>query len=123
MSLSLSTGTIAIAMVKRQVMIVQATRPHTKRDKYLDVHTYSPFGERVFLASALPEARISSSDILAVLSAPAGDSQTQPCVLAQGVFGVLEALFEVPEKARAYVVRLDFEPLNGLVGAGATVPL
>ncbi|PFH51032.1 hypothetical protein AMATHDRAFT_3422 [Amanita thiersii Skay4041] len=63
----MSAGTTAIAMVKRQVMVVRVTRPHTKRDKYLDVHTYSPFGERVFLASAVPDARISASDVLTVL--------------------------------------------------------
>ncbi|KAF8889367.1 hypothetical protein BD779DRAFT_341451 [Infundibulicybe gibba] len=57
-------GTLAVAIVKRQVMVVQATRSHTRRDRYLDVHTYSPFGERVFLASEVPSARIASTDIL-----------------------------------------------------------
>lgn len=43
-----------------------AARAHTKRDKYIDVQTYSPFGERVFLASETPSARIAASDILSV---------------------------------------------------------
>lgn len=78
----MSTGTVAIAMVKRQIMIVQAARQHTKQERYLDVHTYAPFGERVFLASNVPDARISSSDILAVLSSPLKD---QACALSQGM--------------------------------------
>ncbi|KAJ3560599.1 hypothetical protein NP233_g10733 [Leucocoprinus birnbaumii] len=64
----LSHGTIAVAIVKRQVMIVQASRTHTKRDKYIDVQTYSPFGERIFLASEVPSARIAASDILSVFN-------------------------------------------------------
>jgi len=63
----LNNGAVAIAVVRRQVMLVQAARAHTKRDKYIDVQTYSPFGECVFLASETPSARIAASDILSVL--------------------------------------------------------
>ncbi|KIK07793.1 hypothetical protein K443DRAFT_673051 [Laccaria amethystina LaAM-08-1] len=62
----LTNGTLAIAIVKRQVMVVQATRSHTKRDKYLDVNTFSLFGDGVFLASDVPKARIASSDVLTI---------------------------------------------------------
>ncbi|KAF8899621.1 hypothetical protein CPB84DRAFT_1815636 [Gymnopilus junonius] len=51
-------GSIAVALVKNQVMIVQAARTHTKREKYLDVRTYS---------HSAKVARISSSDLLTVL--------------------------------------------------------
>ncbi|EDR05554.1 uncharacterized protein LACBIDRAFT_294818 [Laccaria bicolor S238N-H82] len=62
----LTNGTLAIAIVKRQVMVVQATRSHTTRDKYLDVNTFSLFGDGVFLASDVPKARIASSDVLTI---------------------------------------------------------
>ncbi|KXN87653.1 hypothetical protein AN958_08290 [Leucoagaricus sp. SymC.cos] len=73
----LNSGALAVAVVRRQVMIVQAARTHTKRDKYLDVQTYSPFGDRVFLASEVPEARIAASDVLSVFDAPT-DMETTP---------------------------------------------
>ncbi|KAL0953513.1 hypothetical protein HGRIS_004737 [Hohenbuehelia grisea] len=61
------TGTLAVAVVHHQVVIVQAARSHSKSERWLDVHTYTPFGERLFLASDVPKARIASSDILSVL--------------------------------------------------------
>ncbi|KIM68010.1 hypothetical protein SCLCIDRAFT_1209392 [Scleroderma citrinum Foug A] len=57
-------GTVAVALVQRQVMIIQATQTHSRRDRWLDVYTYVPFGDRLFLASAVPQARIASSDLL-----------------------------------------------------------
>ncbi|KAF9443839.1 hypothetical protein P691DRAFT_787436 [Macrolepiota fuliginosa MF-IS2] len=79
----LNNGAVAVAIVRRQVMIVQAARTHTKRDKYLDVQTYTPFGERVFLASEVPGARIAASDVLSVFDAstPASESDCTPGML------------------------------------------
>ncbi|KAF9477754.1 hypothetical protein BDN70DRAFT_91549 [Pholiota conissans] len=65
--MSFADGSFAVALVKNRVMVVQATRTHTKREKYLDVTTYAPFGEGVFLATDVPCARIASSDLLTVL--------------------------------------------------------
>ncbi|KAF9526117.1 hypothetical protein CPB83DRAFT_858369 [Crepidotus variabilis] len=62
-----ANGSLAVAIVRNQVMIVQAAREHTKRDKFVDVRTYTPFGAGVFLASEVPSARIASSAILTVL--------------------------------------------------------
>ncbi|KAF9221381.1 hypothetical protein BS17DRAFT_711401 [Gyrodon lividus] len=59
-------GTVAIAVVQRQVMIIQAARSHNRRGRWLDVYTYVPFGERLFLASPVPRARIASSDLLVI---------------------------------------------------------
>lgn len=44
-----------------------ATRSHAKGDKFFDVHTFTPFGQGVFLASEVPTTRIASSDLLTVL--------------------------------------------------------
>ncbi|KIM44850.1 hypothetical protein M413DRAFT_442815 [Hebeloma cylindrosporum] len=82
-----ANGSFAVAVVKNQVMVVQATRSHSKREKYLDVHTYTPFGEGVFLATDVPSARIASSDLLTVLP-PLGDNR----LLTQG-------MLELPNKA------------------------
>lgn len=106
-------GSIAVALVKNQVMIVQgdsrllmvyplsttdldgiAARTHTKREKYLDVHTYTPFGERVFLASDIPSARISSSDLLKVL--PLEDNRL-----------VTQGMLELPKKAYSQYMELN----------------
>ena len=38
-----------------------------------EVNTFTPFGDRLFLPSSFPEARIASSDILAVLPAPVAE--------------------------------------------------
>ncbi|KAL4063169.1 hypothetical protein V8B97DRAFT_1955840 [Scleroderma yunnanense] len=62
----MNQGTVAIALVQRQVMIIQATQSHTHSDRWLDVYTYVPFGDRLFLASAVPQARIASADLLGV---------------------------------------------------------
>jgi hypothetical protein len=39
---------------------------HEYRDRWLDVHTYSRFGDRVFVLSDIPVARIPPSDILSI---------------------------------------------------------
>ncbi|KAA1468800.1 hypothetical protein DENSPDRAFT_834236 [Dentipellis sp. KUC8613] len=62
----LSYGSVAVALVHRQVMVVQAARPHDHRDRFLDVYTFAPFGERVFLASDAPCARIAARDVLTI---------------------------------------------------------
>ncbi len=36
------------------------------------MYTYTPFGERVFLASAVPQARIAARDILTIFPADEG---------------------------------------------------
>jgi len=59
-------GTIAVAVVQRHIMIVQAARSHSRRDRWLDVYTFTPFGDRIFFVSDVPQARISSADILAI---------------------------------------------------------
>lgn len=45
-----------------------ATRSHSRREQKLDVYTFTLFGDRIFLPSTVPQARISSTDILAVLT-------------------------------------------------------
>ena len=78
-------GCVAVAMVQRQVMVVRsahsldraiapaangfvlpASRSQKQREHWLDVHTFTPLGNRVFLPSPVPQARISSSDILSI---------------------------------------------------------
>lgn len=68
----MNRGTVAIAVVQHQVMIIQITQstasgqPHHRRDRWLDVYTYTPFGDHLFLASSVPQARIAASDLLTV---------------------------------------------------------
>jgi len=83
----MNNGTVAIAIVRNQVMIVQAARSHSRRDRFLEVYTYTPFGDRVFLATNVPSARIMSSDILTVFSA-----MDKCCSTAPG-------MLELPQKA------------------------
>ncbi|TFK25579.1 hypothetical protein FA15DRAFT_668275 [Coprinopsis marcescibilis] len=85
----LKNGTFAVAVVHRQVVVVQAARSHTKRDKYLDVHTFSPFGEGIFLASEVPAARIASNDVLSVLS----DEAAQEEAVDSGMLHLTEPAF------------------------------
>lgn len=47
-------------------LTLTAARTHSYRDNLLDVHTFIPFGERTFLVSSIPEARISPLDILTI---------------------------------------------------------
>lgn len=61
---------------------LSATRTHNQRERWVDVYTYAPFGERVFLASPVPQARISSRDILTIF--PTDDAPRKP------VSGMLE---------------------------------
>jgi len=66
----LSYGSVAVALVQRRVMVVQASRPHDQCERYLDVYTFTPSSDRdsrrTFLVSAVPCARIDSNDLLAV---------------------------------------------------------
>jgi len=89
-------GSFAVALVKNQVMVVRAVRSHTKRDKYLDVHTYSQFGNNVFLASDVPSARITLASILTFLP-PLEDNR----LLSQG-------MFELPKKAFSQYIDLNY---------------
>ncbi|KAH9995598.1 hypothetical protein BJV77DRAFT_1066295 [Russula vinacea] len=64
----LSYGSIAVALVQRRVMVVQASRPHDQCERYLDVYTFTPStgAGRTFLVSNAPCVRINSGDLLAV---------------------------------------------------------
>ena len=64
-----------------------AARTHSQRERWVDVYTYTTFGERVFLASPVPQARISSRDILTIF--PADDAPRQPTT----------GMLELPPKA------------------------
>ncbi|KAJ7050517.1 hypothetical protein C8F01DRAFT_1178627 [Mycena amicta] len=60
-------GSLGVAIVARQVIVFQVARSYTRRDRFLDVSTFAPFGtNRVFLATDAPKARIKTSDILSV---------------------------------------------------------
>ncbi|KAH9852062.1 hypothetical protein C2E23DRAFT_903897 [Lenzites betulinus] len=72
----LKHGSLAVAVVQRQVMLVQAARTHGQRERWVDVYTYTPFGERVFLASDVPQARIAARDILTIF--PEDDGARAP---------------------------------------------
>ncbi|KAH0582944.1 hypothetical protein J132_04584 [Termitomyces sp. J132] len=91
----LGNGNVAVAIVQRQVMVVQATRSHKRRDKYLDVHTYAPFGDRVFLSSPVPNARIVPSDILTIF--PSTDQ----------VYVPEEGMLELPQQAFSEFMELN----------------
>ena len=80
----MKNGSLAVAIVHRKVIVVKgeglqpatsirptdpfvtAVRSHTKRDRLLDVSTFAPLGDRLFIASDFPNARIPASDILTV---------------------------------------------------------
>lgn len=47
-------------------MLDIATQTQGQRGRWLDVYTYVPFGDRLFIASTVPQARIASSDLLAI---------------------------------------------------------
>ncbi|KAJ7743100.1 hypothetical protein B0H16DRAFT_1423031 [Mycena metata] len=82
-------GSLGVAIVARQVMVIQAARTHTRRDRFLDVYTFLPFSFTpaapsnssssstsrtapaprrggTFLATPAPRARITTSDILTI---------------------------------------------------------
>jgi hypothetical protein len=61
----------------------------------LDVYTYKPFAEGVFLASEVPQARIASKDLLTIF--PATDAIQ---LLASG-------MLELPPQAYSECVRFD----------------
>ncbi|OBZ74205.1 hypothetical protein A0H81_05853 [Grifola frondosa] len=88
-------GSLAVAVVQRKVMVVQAARSHNCRDRWVDVYTFAPFGERVFLASAVPHARISSSDILTIF--PSDDVVRSPA----------KGMLELPQKAFSEFMELS----------------
>ena len=62
---------------------------HSRDNALLDVNTFTPFGDRLFLPSACPQARIASADVLAVLpttvAEQSGVLELQPKAFAQFV--------------------------------------
>ncbi|PPQ63365.1 hypothetical protein CVT24_005630 [Panaeolus cyanescens] len=89
-------GSFAVALVKNQVMVVRTSGSNSSREKLIEVHPYSPFGEGVFLASDIPSARISASDILTVLP-PLEDNNR---LLSQG-------MLELPKKSYSQYMELS----------------
>ncbi|EKM50444.1 uncharacterized protein PHACADRAFT_104496 [Phanerochaete carnosa HHB-10118-sp] len=87
-------GCIAVAMVQRKVTVVHASRSHKRGDAWIDVHTFTPLGNRVFLPSTVPEARISSLDILSIF--PTADK-----------IGVSGGMLELPPKAYSEFIELS----------------
>lgn len=77
------------------IVLNVAARTHTKADKFLDVRTYTPFGQGVFLASEVPSARIASVDVLSMLP-PLEDKED---LLNQG-------MLELPQTAFSQYVEL-----------------
>ena len=51
-------------------IISPAARSHSRSEPWLEVCTFTPFGDCLFLPSLCPQARIAPSDILAILPAP-----------------------------------------------------
>jgi len=86
----LSYGSVAVALVQRRVMVVQASRPHDNCERYLDVYTFTPSsdnsGGRTFLVSDAPCARIDSNDLLTVFD-------------DEGVMTIPHDVLELPQKA------------------------
>jgi len=60
----LKQGALAVAIVQHQVMVVKAVRSHSTNERFLDVCTFTQIGDRLFLATDVPNARISASDML-----------------------------------------------------------
>ncbi|EIN06135.1 hypothetical protein PUNSTDRAFT_73119 [Punctularia strigosozonata HHB-11173 SS5] len=88
-------GSFAVASVQRQIMLVQSARSHNMGDRHLDVYTYKPFAEGVFLASEVPQARIASKDLLTIF--PPTDAFQQ---LASG-------MLELPPQAYSEYMELS----------------
>jgi len=88
----LSYGSIAVALVQRRVMVVQATRPHDKCERFLDVYTFTPSESsdsgRTFCISDAPCARIDSNDLLTVFDED-----------DEGVVTIPHDVLELPQKA------------------------
>jgi len=80
-------GDLAVAIVQRRVMVVQVARSPARCDRWLEVYTFIPFGDRVFLATEVPRARISSTDILTIF--PTTDIFTAP----------IKGMLELPQQA------------------------
>ena len=77
------------------ILLLLAARSHSRRDRWIDVYTFTPFGERVFLATSVPNARIASSDILTIF--PSTDAFHTP---AQG-------MLELPKKAYSEFLEIN----------------
>ncbi|KAJ7623468.1 hypothetical protein FB45DRAFT_925754 [Roridomyces roridus] len=58
---------MGVAIVARRVVVFQASRLPTTRDRFLEVHTFLPFGaDGLFLATYVPKVRITTSQILTI---------------------------------------------------------
>lgn len=73
----MNKGTCAVAVIRNQVVLVQAARTHEIRDGYIEVVQYTPFAHGTFLASAAAPARIPASDLLSILPGTHGGEMLQ----------------------------------------------
>jgi len=65
----MNRGTLAVAVVRHEVVLVQSARTHTSREGNVDVFIFRHFGHRTFLADpARPRTRIPAYDLLCILS-------------------------------------------------------
>ncbi|RXW20658.1 hypothetical protein EST38_g5178 [Candolleomyces aberdarensis] len=128
----MKSGSFAVAVVHRQVVVVQAVRTHSKREKYLEVIPYTAFGgSRIFLAlSEKHVARIPATDLLSILppsyASHHGDSDTSDSEdevtscdahsnfvhLTAADISVGEGTIELPEHAFEEYVRLSEKHYN-----------
>jgi len=89
-------GSVAVAIVSSQVMLVQASRSHNQDDRSLDVHVYTPFGDGVFIASDVP-ARIPSSDVLSNIT---DDCRTPAIGMLQVSAKALNQFMQLSDRAQ-----------------------
>ncbi|KZT09954.1 uncharacterized protein LAESUDRAFT_722112 [Laetiporus sulphureus 93-53] len=91
----LDCGSIAVAIVQRQVTVVQSIRQHGLRERWVDVLTFRPLGERIFLVSDVPSARIPTTAILTIY--PSEDDPRAPT----------KGILELPPKAFSEYLELS----------------
>jgi len=107
----MKNGSLAVAIVHRQVVVVKAVRSHTKRDRLLDVCTFTPMGDRLFIASDFPNARIPSSDILTIFPfeyTPATSASPPSIVLPSSASSetLIEEELQTPESITVEMLEL-----------------
>lgn len=126
----MKNGSLAVAIVHKQVVVVKgearpicscssetdplylpAVRSHTKRDRLLDVCTFTPIGDRLFIASDFPNARIPSSDILTIFPfeyTPSASAKPQSISLTSSASSetLIEETIQTPESITVEMLEL-----------------
>ncbi|KAF8492504.1 hypothetical protein JB92DRAFT_2751628 [Gautieria morchelliformis] len=108
----MNRGTLAVAVVSHEVVLVEAARSQSTQERIVDVFVFRHFGHRAFLADpSRPRTRIPAGDLLCVL--PSADAARCP----------LTGMLELPKLAYGEYAECNKRHQNRVAHVWGAMPM